>query len=102
MERTVNTRVDSVRTARVTPSRDCDCITFLLSIAACDEGEYGENCKYTCGFCQNGTCDAITGLCHGDCQDGYLGDKCDKGRCYAMLLGLGIALLVGKCICSAK
>ena len=47
--------------------------------AACDDGEYGENCKYNCsGNCLNGTvCDPQTGTCQ-SCAGGFKGEKCDQ------------------------
>lgn len=36
---------------------------FFLFHPGCDVGFYGENCSKTCGLCNSGTCDIVTGQC---------------------------------------
>ncbi|XP_078328402.1 uncharacterized protein LOC144623721 isoform X1 [Crassostrea virginica] len=47
----------------------------------CPEGLYGlkclQNCSMTCGY--PGTCNMMTGHCHGGCQVGWTGAMCEKG-----------------------
>ena len=50
-------------------------------ISECPDGFFGsdcrEHCSMTCGI--PGSCDKVTGRCHGGCQAGWTGNICDKG-----------------------
>lgn len=64
-------------------------VPFFISILACSNRTYGENCSQTCGKCRNlGQCHHINGTCSNGCDRGYQGDKCDKSEY------LGIVFLV--------
>ena len=39
-----------------------------------------QNCSMTCGI--PGNCDRITGYCHGGCQRGWTGVRCEEGKRY--------------------
>ncbi|XP_078329746.1 uncharacterized protein LOC111117117 isoform X2 [Crassostrea virginica] len=51
----------------------------------CQDGYYGEECKFSCDKCKNEAfCDNTTGDCHNGCQENWLGSRCDirkKGIC---------------------
>ncbi|XP_062602860.1 multiple epidermal growth factor-like domains protein 10 [Saccostrea cucullata] len=51
--------------------------------SACTENNYGKNCSYACGFCQNSPCHHVNGSCPGACVEGYQGafciEVCKKG-----------------------
>ncbi|XP_078328405.1 uncharacterized protein LOC144623721 isoform X4 [Crassostrea virginica] len=52
-----------------------------VEVYDCPEGLYGlkclQNCSMTCGY--PGTCNMMTGHCHGGCQVGWTGAMCEKG-----------------------
>jgi hypothetical protein len=49
-------------------------VFHLLYFIDCSSGEYGENCKKTCGSCRHDLdCDIFNGRCHLGCKDGYFG-----------------------------
>ena len=54
----------------------------VLFFTECFIGLYGsnclQNCSMTCGI--PGNCDRITGYCHGGCQRGSTGVRCDEGK----------------------
>lgn len=44
---------------------------------------YGENCQNPCSqHCLNQTCDRFNGKCLFWCEEGFYGEKCDKGRIF--------------------
>lgn len=48
-----------------------------LPTSDCSEGTYGRDCVSLCGKCRNGaSCDPVSAECPGECDDGYLGNKC--------------------------
>ncbi|XP_078331970.1 uncharacterized protein LOC111099217 isoform X2 [Crassostrea virginica] len=63
---------------------------------ACEQGKYGEGCKYKCTCQNNATCDHVTGIC--DCSQvvGKTGDNCDKD-CPSQFYGLNCS---SSCNCS--
>lgn len=52
--------------------------------SVCERNVYGVDCSEPCGYCKRGTtCDQVTGVCPGGCQDHWSGSKCDgKGIKY--------------------
>ena len=57
---------------------------YLFSLkyifAECDGGEFGQNCKESCGKCvKEEQCDHVNGTCMNGCDSGYFGTLCDKG-----------------------
>uniref|UniRef100_A0A8W8NUY8 protein-tyrosine-phosphatase n=1 Tax=Magallana gigas TaxID=29159 RepID=A0A8W8NUY8_MAGGI len=53
----------------------------------CPSGSYGRTCYRQCGNCLNqGSCDHISGVCHGGCLSGWTGDRCDQ-ECASTLYG---------------
>lgn len=73
-----------------------DCAPMLeiceVQVYGCDVGFYGEGCSKTCGLCQSGTCDIVTGQCDQfgcihvgfqapictECDTGFYGRNCTK------------------------
>lgn len=47
----------------------------------CLSGKFGPNCRERCsGHCINNvTCNHISGVCPGGCEDGYIGALCNIG-----------------------
>lgn len=56
--------------------------TLLCTIfEECASGSYGRACSRQCGNCLNqGSCDHISGVCHGGCLSGWTGDRCNQGE----------------------
>ena len=50
-------------------------------ISDCEVGNYGDDCKSTCGNCKISPCDFETGLCDGGCSAGWKGARCKSGEC---------------------
>lgn len=49
----------------------------VLSLTACDDFTYGDNCSSTCGACRGLTsCDKETGLCAEGCEPEFVGQLC--------------------------
>ena len=57
---------------------------FYFFYIECSEGFYGVNCLQNCSrACRiPGNCDRITGYCHGGCQRGWTGVRCEEGKHY--------------------
>lgn len=53
-------------------------INHCDTITECSFGEYGQNCDGRC-YCEDGTCNVITGQCTGSCAPGFEGDFCHIG-----------------------
>lgn len=54
---------------------------FCTIFKECPSGSYGRTCYRQCGNCLNqGSCDHISGVCHGGCLSGWTGDRCDQGE----------------------
>ena len=55
---------------------------LIVFFSECSVGLYGENClencSMTCGI--PGDCDRIMGYCHGGCQRGWTGVRCEEGK----------------------
>ena len=50
-------------------------------VIECDENQYGLECNTSCGNCFLGEqCHHLTGNCPDGCDEGFFGDKCDKGK----------------------
>ncbi|XP_067663190.1 multiple epidermal growth factor-like domains protein 10 [Haliotis asinina] len=47
-----------------------------VEIYVCSLGLFGESCDEFC-HCGKDTCDHVSGLCPGDCRQGWKGDRCD-------------------------
>lgn len=55
---------------------------MCFGIIACDVGQYGSNCKETCGRCLKADhCSITNGSCFSGCMDGYTGVTC-HGKVY--------------------
>lgn len=55
--------------------------SFCIIFEECPSGSYGRACSRQCGNCLNqGSCDYISGVCHGGCLSGWIGDMCDQGE----------------------
>lgn len=54
---------------------------FLFPDVECPSGYFGKGCRERCrGHCiRDEPCDHISGECSNGCQDGYTGERCDKG-----------------------
>lgn len=49
----------------------------FLSLTACDDFSYGENCSSKCGACRGLTpCHKETGLCTEGCEPEFVGNLC--------------------------
>ena len=47
----------------------------------CNDTHYGQDCNHTCGHCWDHTqCHHVNGSCLGGCEEGFIGDKCMKGK----------------------
>ena len=55
---------------------------FFLFYIECSVGFYGVNCLQNCSMACGipGNCDRITGYCHGGCQRGWTGVRCEEGK----------------------
>lgn len=54
---------------------------WFILYSACPVGLYGDECKETCGHCQNKTnCRHTDGLCAGGCSYGYHGNLCKTSK----------------------
>lgn len=52
-----------------------------LNLAACDDGTYGTDCAWRCGWCKDYmACDKVTGQCPAGCQTGWTGSMCTQSR----------------------
>ena len=62
-------------------SKSMTFFSFFVVFSACPFGTYGVDCVMQCGKCRkNETCHSVTGLCNGQCVNGWKGDKCDERR----------------------
>lgn len=59
---------------------NCKTKSFSDFFLACDEGKYGEECKYSCSCRNNATCDHVTGICNCSSVKGKTGTLCDEGE----------------------
>ena len=52
---------------------------FIFHFPECSIGLYGVNCLQNCSMACGipGKCDRITGYCHGGCQRGWTGVRCE-------------------------
>lgn len=50
-----------------------------MYIKVCDEGKYGEECKYVCLCGNNVICDYVIGICNCLFVEGKMGIFCDEG-----------------------
>lgn len=58
---------------------------FWFYLVECSNNKYGQECNSTCGECLNGVqCNHVNGSCPNGCVSGVSGDKCDKGKNYAL------------------
>ena len=54
---------------------------YAYSITGCPDFQYGVNCQFTCGHCENDeTCDPVTGVCPSGCVPGFTGISCNQGN----------------------
>ena len=62
-----------------------DPVAAVSSVGQCAQGQYGEECEYTC-HCPVGTeCDPLTGRCPDKCAPGWSGAPyCQAGRSWSL------------------
>lgn len=58
----------------------CNCsFAFIILFIGCVQS-YGKNCRNACSMhCVNETCNIFNGSCVYGCEEGFSGDRCDKG-----------------------
>lgn len=59
--------------------------SVIKYISACDDGQYGENCREKCGECfGSNQCHYINGTCMDGCKSGYQEFNCKERmiHCY--------------------
>lgn len=49
---------------------------YMYIFVGCPLGFFGEKCQTSCGKCQNGVCDHVTGRCTTGCKPGWTGLIC--------------------------
>ena len=64
----------------------------VIYVTECDDGQFGENCVFTCGTCLNEfPCNKTTGLCDEGCAPGYNGKYCTNSK-FEMLLNIFLSI----------
>lgn len=61
---------------------------FFLVCIECSFGLYGIDCMERCSeHCKyNEPCDHVNGVCPKGCQDGYIGNQCDKCKYWSLVI----------------
>lgn len=63
---------------------DCILIPFFINLECVQS--YGENCRNPCSpHCYNQTCEKFKGQCLFGCNDGFYGEKCERGNVYTFI-----------------
>ena len=65
---------------------------MVILLVECITGHYGQNCVYTCGKCEHGSCDNTNGHCIIDvCSPGWKGPKCDISKLFVYETSYGLS-----------